>query len=206
MGNVQVWMINNYLTSPYFFWLRLASEYDTKPGLAPPLVIIEDIWKLFKAIWKKTCRRKKEDLEALMMRDLEMLSLFEKDCLHEYLARDNNSTDAVIDNRLTRLEENVQKIVKLLEEPDISYGMPTDDSDDEKSQRHKNQHLSRKIMTAKIRGHTAKTRESLAVLERKIDAVNEDTKASLEVIEQSVDIIKDAVGHSKHKKRNKSKH
>ena len=25
-------------------------------GLAPPLVIIEDIWKLLKAIWKRTCR------------------------------------------------------------------------------------------------------------------------------------------------------
>ena len=141
-----------------------------------------------------------------MIRDLEMLSLFEKDCLHEYLARDNNSSDAIIDSRLTRLEENVQKIVKLLEEPEISYAMPTDDSDDEKSQKHKNQHLSQKIMTAKIRGHTAKTRESLAVLERKIDSVNENMKASLEVIEQSVDIIKDAMGQSKHKKRKKSKH
>ena len=206
MGNVQVWIMIRIIRNHIFF-TRLASEYDTKPGLAPPLVIIEDVWKLFKAIWKKTCRRKKEDLEALMIRDLEMLSLFEKDCLHEYLARDNNSSDAIIDTRLTRLEENVQKIVKLLEEPEISYAMPTEDSDDdEKSQRHKNHHLSQKIMTAKIRGHTAKTRESLAVLERKIDSVNEDTKASLEVIEQSVDIIKDAMGHSKHKKRKKSKH
>ena len=25
-------------------------------GLAPPMVIIEDIWKLLKAIWKRTCR------------------------------------------------------------------------------------------------------------------------------------------------------
>ena len=86
-----------------------------------------------------------------------------------------------------------------------SYKTP-EDSDDERSQRHKNQHLSQKIMTAKIRGHTAKTRESLAVLERKIDTVNEDTKASLEVIEQSLDIIKDAMAHSKHKKRKKSRH
>ena len=141
-----------------------------------------------------------------MIRDLEMLSLFEKDCLHEYLARDNKTTDAVIDSRLTRLEENVQKIVKLLEEPEVTYTMPTEDSDDERNQRHKNQHLSQKIMTAKIRGHTAKTRESLAMLERKIDSVNENTKVSLEVIEQSVDIIKDAMGHSKQKKRKKSRH
>ena len=33
---------------------RLATEYDRKPGLAPPLVIIEDIWKLLKNIWKLT--------------------------------------------------------------------------------------------------------------------------------------------------------
>ena len=206
MGNVQVKITVNSFVHMCIFLSRLASEYDTKPGLAPPLVIIEDFWKLLKAIWKKTCRRKKEDLEALMIKDLEMLSLFEKDCLHEYLARDNNSTEAIIDSRLTRLEESVQRIVKLLEEPEISYVMPPEDSDDERSQRHKNQHLSQKIMTAKIRGHTAKTRESLAVLERKIDTVNEDTKASLEVIEQSVDIIKDAMGHSKHKKRKKSRH
>ena len=43
-----------------------------------------------------------------------------------------------------------------------------------------------------------------AFLEKKIDSVNEDTKASLEVIEQSVDIIKDAMGHSKHKKHSKA--
>ena len=183
----------------------MASEYDTKPGIAPPLVIVETVWKLLKAIWKKTCRRKRENLEALMMRDLEMLSLYEKDCLHEYLARENNSTEAIVDSRLSRLEESVQKIVKLLEEPDIA--MPTEAEEEELNyeRRHKNQHLSQKIMTAKIRGHTAKTRESLAVLERKIDFVNEDTKASLEVIEKSVDIIKDAMGQSRHKKRKKSR-
>ena len=42
---------------------RLVSEYDKWPGLAPPFVILEDIFKCFKGIWKATCRRKKEDRE-----------------------------------------------------------------------------------------------------------------------------------------------
>ena len=42
---------------------RLVSEYDKWPGLAPPFVILEDIFKFFKGIWKVTCRRKKEDCE-----------------------------------------------------------------------------------------------------------------------------------------------
>ncbi len=43
---------------------RLVEEYDKRPGLAPPLVIIEDIWKLLKAFWKQTCRRKRENRES----------------------------------------------------------------------------------------------------------------------------------------------
>ena len=40
---------------------RLVAEYDKWPGLAPPFVILEDIFKCFKSIWKVTCRRRKED-------------------------------------------------------------------------------------------------------------------------------------------------
>jgi len=40
---------------------RLVTEYDKWPGLAPPFVIIEDIFTFFKSIWKATCRKKKED-------------------------------------------------------------------------------------------------------------------------------------------------
>ena len=193
---------------------RLASEYDTKPGLAPPLVIIEDVWKLLKALWKKTCRRHKEDLESLMVRDLEMLSLFEKDCLHEFLSRESNTKEAVYDSRLSRLEESVQRMVRLLEEPNISFSMDNnedmDETDDSNKRNFKNQQIiSNKIMTAKLRGHTAKTRESLVALERRIDTVNTDTKASLEVIQQSVDTIRGAMTQSnntKHRKHKKSKH
>ncbi len=45
---------------------RLVDEYDKKPALPPPLVIFEDVWKLLKAIWKRTCRRKKENRETNM--------------------------------------------------------------------------------------------------------------------------------------------
>ena len=102
----------------------LATEYDRKPGLAPPLVIIEDIWKLLKNIWKLTCRSKKEDLESMMVEALETLDLFEKDCLHEYLSRASSTKKDQIENRMVRLEENVHKVLKLLEE---SPGASNDD-------------------------------------------------------------------------------
>ncbi len=41
--------------------LRLVQEFDEKPGLAPPFIIIEHVWLLFKGIWKICCRREKED-------------------------------------------------------------------------------------------------------------------------------------------------
>ena len=40
---------------------RLCEEYDNRPGLCPPFVIIEDIWRLLKTIWKHTCRKKREN-------------------------------------------------------------------------------------------------------------------------------------------------
>ena len=43
----------------------LVAEYDKRPGLAPPFVFIELIFKAVKAIWKKTCRQKKEDSKSL---------------------------------------------------------------------------------------------------------------------------------------------
>ena len=102
----------------------LATEHDRKPGLAPPFVIIEDIWKLLKNIWKLTCRVKKEDLESMMVETLETLDLFEKDCLHEYLSHASTTKKDQIENRMVELEENVQKILKLLEE---SPGSSNDD-------------------------------------------------------------------------------
>ena len=36
---------------------RLVEEYDARPGLAPPLSVVEDFFQLLKAIWKKTCRQ-----------------------------------------------------------------------------------------------------------------------------------------------------
>ena len=40
---------------------RLLAEYDGRPGLAPPLVIFEDIWRISKLTWKHTCRSRREN-------------------------------------------------------------------------------------------------------------------------------------------------
>ena len=40
---------------------RLLTEYDGRPGLAPPLVIFEDVWRISKLTWKHTCRSHREN-------------------------------------------------------------------------------------------------------------------------------------------------
>ncbi len=39
---------------------RLVEDFHNKPSLAPPFIIIEDIWSLFKYCFKKLCCRPKE--------------------------------------------------------------------------------------------------------------------------------------------------
>ena len=48
------------------------------------------------------------------------LDLFEKDCLHEYLQKISTSKNDQIENRVIKLEENVHKILKLLEEAPVN--------------------------------------------------------------------------------------
>ena len=134
-----------------------------------------------------------------MSRDIEMLALFEKDCLNEYLHKIQDASSEMYESRLQKLEDNVHKIVKLLEEP----GHHEDDFDDNFPDAQTN-HVTTKILTAKIRSQTAKHRESLALLQSKIDTVNEETKSSLGAIQKSLSQIKSS--SHKHKKRKKSKH
>ena len=52
MNSNEVWKWEMY---------RLVGEYDQRPGLPAPLVVVELLYKVLKSIWKKTCRRKKEN-------------------------------------------------------------------------------------------------------------------------------------------------
>lgn len=57
---------------------RLVSEYDQRPGLPPPIVVVELMYLAMKSIWKKACRRKKEDCKFrpfLMCYDLRYFRL-----------------------------------------------------------------------------------------------------------------------------------
>ena len=67
-------------------YVRLGEEYDQKPSLVPPFVVLEDLYKLVKGIWKLSCRKKRENLDSYMQEYLDALDLFEKNCMTEYLA------------------------------------------------------------------------------------------------------------------------
>ena len=185
---------------------RLATEYDGKPGLAAPFVIIEDVWVLLKSLWKKTCRRHKEDLESLMAADLEMLDLFEKDCLHDYVARTRESSVSNNDLRLSRVEESVGKMLKLLEDvPDTSdyFTQALDETDTAGAK--VNHTLTSRVLTARVRSHSAKTEKSLNTLERRLEAIDEKTNDNLEKIERNLSKIKKKLEHDKDKSHKKHK-
>ena len=40
---------------------KLVSEYDDKPGTAPPIVIFEDIFKIVRLAWRYTCSNDQEN-------------------------------------------------------------------------------------------------------------------------------------------------
>ena len=89
---------------------RLVEEYDQKPGLAPPLVIFEDAYRLIKFVWKKTCRKSTEDLNLLMVSTLETLDLFERDSLNGFLRRRASREAGMIEKKMLVVEEKLGKV------------------------------------------------------------------------------------------------
>ncbi|XP_042880245.1 transient receptor potential cation channel subfamily M member-like 2 [Penaeus japonicus] len=57
-NSMEIWKFEMY---------RLIREYDSKPALVPPFVVFEYVWRITKAIWKVTCRRKKENCECFFL-------------------------------------------------------------------------------------------------------------------------------------------
>ncbi len=94
---------------------RLCSEYDGRPGIAPPMVLVEDIFRLIKITWKHTCRRKRENLDAYMEETVTMLRLFEKDVMDAYLVQESAKKVSSLDARLETLEKKTDSLLEMFE-------------------------------------------------------------------------------------------
>ena len=94
---------------------RLVEEFDAKPGVAPPLVIFELLYRLSKKIWKVTCRIEKENLETLMTGMLETLDLFEKDSLNSYIRKKSQDENNKMETKIAVMEEKMKRIQESLE-------------------------------------------------------------------------------------------
>ena len=53
--------------------------------------------------------------------------------------------------------------------------------------------MTNRILTAKLRSQTAKTRQNIAALENKIDKNNDETNIALEAIEQTLEVIREKI-------------
>ena len=106
---------------------RLVGEYDQRPGLPAPLVVIELFYKVLKSIWKKTCRRKKENLDLYMQETIENLRLFEKDCTSIFVSAEESKEHNSLEKRIQNLENKTNQILEIFDEaPDdgSDWGRP----------------------------------------------------------------------------------
>ena len=99
---------------------RLVEEYDQKPGLAPPFVILEDLYRLGKQIWKWTCRGEKENLELMMSGTLETLDLFERDSLNAYMIKKSKDEGSKMDSKMAVMEDKMTKVLEYFEENPVN--------------------------------------------------------------------------------------
>ena len=99
---------------------RLVEEYDQKPGLAPPFVIIEDLYRFGKQVWKWTCRGEKENLEIMMSATLETLDLFERDSLNAYVIKKSKDESNKMDSKMSVIEDKMSKVLECFEENPVN--------------------------------------------------------------------------------------
>ncbi|XP_042233689.1 transient receptor potential cation channel subfamily M member-like 2 isoform X2 [Homarus americanus] len=99
-----------------FEMLRLIREYDMKPSLIPPFVVLEYIWRVSKGTWKLFCRKHRENLEDYMKSTLDSLRIFEKEAISTYLVRITLDEECSVDNRVKRMSEKIDKITKYIEQ------------------------------------------------------------------------------------------
>ena len=102
---------------------RLVGEYDQRPGLPAPLVVIELFYKVIKSIWKKTCRRKKENLDLYMQETIENLRYRGTEFLNIPDAYYNQLRKR-LKNSKVRVKEDIatlQKLKILIDDDDNGY-------------------------------------------------------------------------------------
>ena len=66
-----------------------------------------------------------------------------------------------------------------------------------------NHSLTSRVLTARVRSHSAKTEKSLNTLERRLEAIDEKTNDNLEKIERNLSKIKKKLEHDKDKSHKK---
>ena len=99
---------------------RLVEEYDEKPGMAPPFVILELVYRMIKKIWKETCRTEKENLDTLIIGMLETLDLFEKDSLNTYIAKKAKDEENKMETKIASMENKLREVEEQLSDKPIN--------------------------------------------------------------------------------------
>ncbi|CAG0904044.1 unnamed protein product, partial [Darwinula stevensoni] len=112
---------------------RLVRDYDDKPGLIPPFIIFEHVYLFLKFIWKRCCRKEREDLTKFMQRTLEMLKIFEAESLHRYRSQKKAQEANKADKRINKVLEKAEEIANKIE--GLGRGISQTDEESEEKRR-----------------------------------------------------------------------
>ena len=104
---------------------RLLVDYDSRPVLPPPLIILEIVWDMIKGCGKLMCCKQRANYEGIFENWFEInfinvlsilvedyiretiknLDFFEKDCTKLYLAKERKQKVGTNDSRIKHVEE-----------------------------------------------------------------------------------------------------
>lgn len=93
----------------------LVVEFETKPRLAPPIVIFEHLYRAAKYIFNAVCCRSQvEEIESVEIN--EVLVAMERECRKQYLKKQKNSENENSQKKIRFIESRVDDVAKILEE------------------------------------------------------------------------------------------
>ncbi|UJR35885.1 hypothetical protein I4U23_028628 [Adineta vaga] len=106
----QVWKFQRYHT---------ILQYEQKPFLAPPFIIISHIILFIKIIYR-ICRHRKRTFNRglklfLSAKEIEKLRDFEEECVHEYLIAKEDKEKSTVEERMSTTSERVSHMLTRVE-------------------------------------------------------------------------------------------
>ncbi|XP_069986599.1 transient receptor potential cation channel subfamily M member 1 [Penaeus vannamei] len=126
-NSMEIWKFEMY---------RLIREYEKKPVLVIPLVLVQHFWQFFKAVGRACCAAKAEEESTEYESDaMVTLRLIEKEATQAFLARIHAAEENSLQARVKRMSDKIDRVTKYI---DQKMGMKENGKSEELQEMQKN--------------------------------------------------------------------